>query len=83
MDILVHYLMQVVNFFQNNWIAAAVLGLVIIIAAIKKPKELFKVIVLITILVGLLYVLIFLERSMFSGASSTKEGMDKIERGIE
>ena len=82
MEILAHHLMQGVYFFLNNWIAAAILALVIILAAIKKPKELFKVTALLALMVGMLYLMIFIEKSMFSGASSTKEGMDKIERGI-
>ena len=83
MDILAQYLMQGVNFFINNWIAAAVLGFVVVVAAIKKPKELFKIVILIALMVGVLYLLIFIEKSMFSGASSTQEGMEKIERGIK
>jgi hypothetical protein len=80
-DIIAQYLMQGINFFLNNWIAAAVLGLVIIIAAIKKPKELFKVITLIGVIVALLYLLIFIEKSMFSGVSSKKEGIERVEQG--
>lgn len=81
MEILAHYLIQGVNFFLNNYIAAAVLGLVILIAALKKPKELFKVIVLIAVMVGLLYLLIFIEKSMFSGVTSKKEGVNRVEQG--
>jgi len=71
------FLNRVVTFFMTNWIAAAILCLVIIFAAIKKPKELFKVTALIALLVGVLYVMIYLEQSMFSGVSSSQKSYDE------
>lgn len=82
MEVVERYLIQLVNFFMNNWIAAAVLGLVVVIAAIKKPKELFKVFALLTFLVGVLYVMIYIEKSMFSGVAIKKEGID-VERRMK
>lgn len=71
------YLLKILTFFTTNWIAAAVLALVIIIAAVKKPKELFKVTALVALLVGVLYVMIYLEQSMFSGVSSGQKSYDE------
>jgi len=70
MERIAQYLIQVVSYFTNNWIALAVLVVVIIIAAIKKPKELFKVFALMVLMVGVLYVMMYLEKSTFSGVSS-------------
>ena len=77
MQLLEHYLAKAVTFFMTNWIAAAILGLIIVIAAIKKPKELFKVTALVVFLVGVLYVMIYLEQSMFSGVSSSQKSYDE------
>lgn len=71
------FLARVVTFFMTNWIAAAILCLVIIFAAIKKPKELFKVTAMVALLVGVLYVMIYLEQSMFSGVSSSQTSYDE------
>jgi len=70
------FLMQIVYFFMGNWIASAILGAVIVIAAIKKPKELFKVVALLVLMVGVLYVMMFLEKSTFSGVSSKERAME-------
>jgi threonine/homoserine efflux transporter RhtA len=77
MQAIEQYLEMVVSFFLSNWIAAAVLGLIIIVAAIKKPKELFKVTALIALLIGVLYVMIYLEQSMFSGVTSSQKSYDE------
>lgn len=79
MEAIQNFLLQILTFFTSNWIAAAVLALVVFIAAIKKPAELFKVILLLMVLLGVLYIMIFLEKSTFSGVSSKKRGVD-IER---
>lgn len=72
-------LLEIVSFFWSNWWAAAILGVVVIWAVIKKPKELFKVSALIVFLVGALYIFIYLEQSTFSGVSSKQRSLD-IER---
>jgi threonine/homoserine efflux transporter RhtA len=77
MQAIEQYLEMVVSFFLSNWIAAAVLGLIIIVAAIKKPKELFNVTALIALLIGVLYVMIYLEQSMFSGVTSSQKSYDE------
>ncbi len=77
MQVIEQYLVKLVTFFLSNWIAAAVLGLIILVAAIKKPKELFKVTALAALLVGVLYVMIYLEQSMFSGVSSSQKSYDE------
>lgn len=79
MEAIQNFLLQILTFFTTNWIAAAVLALVVIIAAIKKPAELFKVILLLVVLLGVLYIMIYLEKSTFSGVSSKQRGVD-IER---
>jgi len=76
MERIAQYLIQVVSYFTNNWIALAVLVVVIIIAAIKKPKELFKVFALMVLMVGVLYVMMYLEKSTFSGVSSKERSLD-------
>ena len=80
MQAIANYLIQIFHFFTSNWIAAGVLALVIIAAAIKKPKELFKVTALITLLLGVFYTMMFLEQSMFSGVSSGQKVYDEQER---
>ena len=71
------YLIKIFTFFTTNYIAAGVLALIIIMAAIKKPKELFKVTALITLFVGVLYIMIYLEQSMFSGVSSGEKAYNE------
>jgi hypothetical protein len=71
------FLTEIFMFFTTNYIAAGILVLVIIIAAVKKPKELFKVSALIVLFVGLLYFMIFLEKSMFSGVTSGKKAYNE------
>ena len=56
------YLLKIFTYFTTNWIAAAILALVIVIAAIKKPKELFKVVAFMVLVIGVLYIMIFLEK---------------------
>ena len=77
MQIVEQYLIKIFTFFTTNYIAAGVLALIIILAAIKKPKELFKVTALITLFVGVLYIMIYLEQSMFSGVSSGEKAYDE------
>lgn len=77
MQTIEQYLIGIFRFFTSNWVAAAALVLVIIIAALKKPKELFKVTALIALMVGVLYVMIYLEQSMFSGVSSSQKSYDE------
>jgi len=76
MERIAQYLIQVVSYFTNNWIALAVLVVVIIIAAIKKPKELFKVFALMVLMVGVLYIMMYLEKTTFSGVSSKERSID-------
>ena len=76
METIAQYLLQVISYLSNNWIALAVLILVIIITAVKKPKLLFQVTALVVLMVGVLYILIYLEKSTFSGVSSKERAMD-------
>lgn len=69
-------LMEIVSLFKTNWWAVVILGLVVVLAAIKKPKELFKVSALIAFLVGVLYFMMYLEQSTISGVSSKQRSMD-------
>ena len=77
MQAIEQYLVKIFTFFTTNWIAAAILAVIIIAAAVKKPKELFKVAALITLLVGVFYVMMFLEQSMFSGVSSGQKAYNE------
>ncbi|MGI9536777.1 MAG: hypothetical protein ACR2PB_06890 [Desulfocapsaceae bacterium] len=77
MQAIAQYLAKIFTFFTTNYIAAGVLALIIIVAAIKKPKELFKVTAFITLIVGVLYIMIYLEQSMFSGVSSGQKAYDE------
>lgn len=77
MQAVAQYLTKIFTFFTTNYIAAGVLALIIIVAAIKKPKELFKVTALITLFIGVLYIMIYLEQSMFSGVSSGQKAYDE------
>ena len=73
------FLSNIPYFFINNWIASGVLVLVIIIMALKKPEVLFKVVGGIVLVVVVVYIMIFLEKSMFTGVSS-KERAFEVER---
>ena len=77
MQAVAQYLTKMFTFFTTNYIAAGVLALIVIVAAIKKPKELFKVTALITLFIGVLYIMIYLEQSMFSGVSSGQKAYDE------
>lgn len=79
MQAIEQFLIQIVSVFMTNWWAAAILGVVILLAAIKKPVELFKMSALVALLVGVLYFMIYLEQSTFSGVSSKQRSLD-IER---
>jgi hypothetical protein len=70
-------LFKIFTFFTTNYIAAGILVLVIVLAAVKKPRELFKVSALIVLLVSVLYIMIYLEKSMFSGVSSGQKAYDE------
>ncbi|MEJ2137357.1 MAG: hypothetical protein P8X86_19190 [Desulfofustis sp.] len=71
------FLIRIFTFFTTNYIAAGVLLFIVIIAAVKKPKELFKATALIVLLVSVLYIMIYLEQSMFSGVSSGQKAYDE------
>ena len=77
MQAVAQYLTKIFTFFTTNYIAAGVLALIVIAAAIKKPKELFKVTALLTLFIGVLYIMIYLEQSMFSGVSSGQKAYDE------
>jgi hypothetical protein len=70
-------LFKIFTFFTTNYLAAGILVLVIVLAAVKKPRELFKVSALIVLLVSVLYIMIYLEKSMFSGVSSGQKAYDE------
>ncbi len=76
MERIAHYLLQVVDYFTSNTIALVILVVIIVIAALKKPKELFKVTALLVLLTGVLYVMIYLEKSTFSGVSSKERSLE-------
>ena len=76
METIANYLLQLFSFFTGNLIALAILVIVIGIAAIKKPVELFKVVCLIVFFIGVLYTMIYLEKSTFSGVSSKERALD-------
>ena len=77
MQVIEQYLIRIITFFTTNWIAGAILAVVIIIGAIKKPKELFKLTAFLVLVVGVFYVLMFIEQSMFSGVSSGKKAYNE------
>lgn len=77
MQAIEQYLIKIFTFFTTNYIAAGILVLVIIVAAIKKPRELFKVTAIMVLIVGVLYIMIYLEQSMFSGVSSGQKAYDE------
>ena len=70
MQIIEEYLLNIVYFFSDNWIASGLLAMVVIVMAIKKTQLLLKVAGAIVLAVAVLYIMIFLEQSMFSGVSS-------------
>lgn len=70
-------LIKIFTFFTTNWIAAAILALIVIVSAIKKPKELFKVTAFIALVIGVFYIMMYLEQSMFSGVSSGKKAYNE------
>ncbi len=76
MQIIEAYLLQIVSFFTGNWIAALILAAVIVLLYLKKPKLLFQLVGLIVLAVALLYIMLFLEKSMFSGVSSKERAYD-------
>ena len=77
MQAIEQFLFNIFTFFTTNYIAAGILVLVIIIAAVKKPRELFKVSALIVLFVSVLYIMIYLEKSMFSGGSSGQKAYNE------
>lgn len=77
MQAIEQFLIKIVTFFTTNWIAAAILALVVIIAAIKKPKELFKTTAFIGLIIGVFYIMMYLEQSMFSGVSSGEKAYNE------
>lgn len=77
MQAIEQYLINIFIFFTTNYIAAGVLALVIIVAAVKKPRELFKVTAFMVLIVGVLYIMIYLEQSMFSGVSSGEKAYNE------
>lgn len=83
MQMVEQYFIRIVTFFTTNYIAAGILALVVIIALIKKPKEFFKAVALIVFAVGVFYVMVYLEKSMFSGVSSGKKAYDVEQRAGE
>ncbi len=82
MQAIENYLLQIVSFFMGNWVAALILAAVIVLLYLKKPKLLFQLVGLIVLGVALLYILIFLEKSMFSGVSSKERAYD-VERQLK
>ncbi|MBE0583933.1 MAG: hypothetical protein IH612_09210 [Desulfofustis sp.] len=76
MQAIENYLLQIVSFFTGNWIAAVLLAVVIVLMYLKKPKFLFQLVGLIVLAVAVLYLMIFLEKSMFSGVSSKERAYD-------
>lgn len=76
MEAIAQYLFDIVSFFTNNLIALGILAVIVIIAAVKKPKELFKIVALLGLMVGVLYVMIYLEKSTFSGVSSKEQSLE-------
>jgi type IV secretory pathway VirB2 component (pilin) len=76
------YLLQIVSFFTGNWIAALILAAVIVLLYLKKPKLLFQLVGLIVLAVALLYIMIFLEKSLFSGVTSKERSYD-VERQLK
>lgn len=82
METIAQYLFDIVFYFTNNLIALGILAVVIIIAAVKKPKELFKFVLFLMLMLGVLYVMIYLEKSTFSGVSS-KEQSHEMEKNLQ
>jgi FtsH-binding integral membrane protein len=82
MQAIENYLLQIVSFFTGNWVAALILAAVIVLLYLKKPKLLFQLVGLIVLAVAVLYIMIFLEKSMFSGVSSKERAYD-VERQLK
>jgi hypothetical protein len=82
MQAIENYLLQIVSFFMGNWVAALILAAVIVLLYLKKPKLLFQLVGLIILGVAVLYIMIFLEKSMFSGVSSKERAYD-VERQLK
>ena len=76
MQAIENYLLQIVSFFTGNWIAALIMAAFIVLLYLKKPKLLFQLVGLLLLAVALLYIMLFLEKSMFSGASSKERAYD-------
>ncbi len=81
MQTIENYLLQIVSFFTGNWIAALILAGFIAVLYLKKPKLLFQLVGLLVLAVALLYIMLFLEKSMFVGVSSKERAYD-VERQI-
>lgn len=77
MQAIEQFLIKIFTFFTTNWIAAGILAVIIITAAVKKPKELFKVTAFIALIIGIFYVMVYLEQSMFSGVSSGQKAYNE------
>ncbi|MCB2214765.1 hypothetical protein [Desulfofustis glycolicus] len=82
MQAIENYLLQIVSFFIGNWVAALILAAAIVLLYLKKPRLLFQLVGLIVLAVALLYIMIFLEKSMFSGVSSKERAYD-VERQLK
>ncbi len=76
MQAIENYLLQIVSFFTGNWIAALILAGSIAVLYLKKPKLLFQLVGLLVLALALLYIMIFLEKSMFVGVSSKERAYD-------
>ena len=76
MQAIENYLLQIVSFFTGNWIAALIMAAFIVLLYLKKPKLLFQLVGLLLLAVALLYIMLFLEKSMFSGVSSKERAYD-------
>jgi len=77
MQAIEQFLIRIFTYFTTNWIAAAILTVIVIIFAVKKPKELFKVTAFIVLIIGVFYIMMYLEQSMFSGVSSGQKAYNE------
>ena len=77
MQAIEQFLIRIFTFFTTNYIAAGILIVIVVVAAVKKPRELFKITALITLFVGVLYIMIYLEKFMFSGVSSGQKAYNE------
>ena len=82
MQAIENYLLQIVSYFTGNWIAALILAGFIVLLYLKKPKLLFQLVGLMLLAVALLYIMLFLEKSMVVGVSSKERAYD-VERQIK